>query len=374
MTPRLRADACCRNLRTEMKREPVALHIEENEIGTVRIEPVPEGPSDQGPHGVETAGPANGGTGTTPLPVNADSSGPGQLTRGRRPHWLRVRSPDTPRFHELKQLFRGKSLNTVCEEALCPNIGECWGRGTATFLLMGDTCTRSCGFCKIKTGRPAMLDPEEPRRIGESVQAMNLHHAVLTSVNRDEQPDGGAWVFAESIHWIRRLQPGCTIEVLIPDFKGDWAALQTVMQAKPEILNHNTETVARLYRTVRPQARYPRSLELLQRAKQIDTLTLSKSGIMIGLGETWDEILTVMDDLRAHGVDIMTIGQYLQPSRFHLPIVAYYTPEQFDRLRAEGEQRGFRWMECGPLVRSSYHADGQAHLSPRADTTPQSVG
>ena len=368
------AGVCCPESQSAMKREPVALQIEENEIGTVRIEPVPADPSGSGPHGTEAAGSSNGGTGTTPLKVNAENSGPGQLTRGRRPSWLRVRSPDTPRFHELKRLFRGKSLNTVCEEALCPNIGECWGRGTATFLLMGDTCTRSCGFCKIKTGRPAMLDPEEPRRIGESVQAMNLHHAVLTSVNRDEQPDGGAWVFAESIHWIRRLQPGCTIEVLIPDFKGDWAALQTVMEAKPEILNHNTETVARLYRTVRPQARYTRSLELLQRAKQMDQLTLSKSGIMIGLGETWDEILTVMDDLRTHEVDIMTIGQYLQPSRFHLPIVAYYTPEQFDRLRYEGEQRGFRWMECGPLVRSSYHADGQAHLSPRADAAAQHAG
>ena len=291
----------------------------------------------------------------------------GQLTRGRRPEWLRVRSADSPRYRELKELFRGQSLHTVCEEAMCPNIGECWGRGTATFLLMGDTCTRSCGFCKIKTGRPAALDPEEPRRVGESVQAMNLQHAVLTSVNRDEQPDGGAWVFAESVSWIRRLQPSCTVELLIPDFKGDWAALQTVMDAKSEILNHNTETVARLYKTVRPQARYVRSLELLQRAKEMDPLTLTKSGIMVGLGESWEEILAVMDDLRAHEVDIMTIGQYLQPSRFHLPIVNYYTPEQFDQLREEGEQRGFRWMECGPLVRSSYHADGQAHLSPRVD-------
>lgn len=291
----------------------------------------------------------------------------GQLTRGRRPEWLRVRAADSPRYRELKELFRGQSLHTVCEEAMCPNIGECWGRGTATFLLMGDTCTRSCGFCKIKTGRPAALDPEEPRRVGESVQVMNLQHAVLTSVNRDEQPDGGAWVFAESVSWIRRLQPSCTVELLIPDFKGDWAALQTVMDAKSEILNHNTETVARLYKTVRPQARYVRSLELLQRAKEMDPLTLTKSGIMVGLGESWEEILAVMDDLRAHEVDIMTIGQYLQPSRFHLPIVSYYTPGQFDQLREEGEQRGFRWMECGPLVRSSYHADGQAHLSPRVD-------
>ncbi len=301
-----------------------------------------------------------------PIPAAAPQpDGPGQLTKGRRPEWLRVRAPESPQYHALKGLFRGKSLHTVCEEAACPNIGECWGRGTATFLLMGDTCTRSCGFCKIKTGRPLPLDPDEPRRVGESVHAMNLHHAVLTSVNRDEQPDGGAWVFAESIRWIRRLQPGCTIEVLIPDFKGDWAALQTVMDAHPEILNHNTETVPRLYRTVRPQAKYARSMELLRRAKEMDPQALTKSGIMVGLGETWDEILQVMDDLRAQQVDIMTIGQYLQPSRFHLPIVAYYTPEQFDLLREEGVQRGFKWVESGPLVRSSYHADGQAHLIPR---------
>ena len=354
-----------------MKRASEGLHSETNDLGKVLVDPVPAAPSDTTPlvrEPVDSAAALAGGVvDLLPLPVVVDNNGPGQLTRGRRPPWLRVRSADTPRFRELKQLFRGKSLNTVCEEAMCPNIGECWGRGTATFLLMGDTCTRSCGFCKIKTGRPELLDPEEPRRVGESVQAMNLQHAVLTSVNRDEQPDGGAWVFAESIYWIRRLQPGCTVEVLIPDFKGDWAALQIVMEAKPEILNHNTETVARLYKTVRPQARYTRSLELLQRAKKADRLALTKSGIMLGLGETWEEILVVMDDLRAHDVDIMTVGQYLQPSRFHLPIVGYYTPEQFDLLRVEGEQRGFRWMESGPLVRSSYHADGQAHLSPRAD-------
>jgi lipoic acid synthetase len=212
-----------------------------------------------------------------------------------------------------------------------------------------------------------LLDPDEPRRIGESVAAMGLHHAVLTSVNRDEQEDGGAWVFAESIHWIRQLQPGCTIEVLIPDFKGDSRALQIVMDAKPEILNHNTETVPRLYRTVRPQAKYMRSMELLLRAKQMDALSLTKSGIMLGLGESWDEILTVMDDLRTHEVDIMTMGQYLQPDRFHLPIQRYYTPDEFARLKEEGESRGFRWVESGPLVRSSYHADGQAHLIARPD-------
>jgi lipoic acid synthetase len=194
---------------------------------------------------------------------------------------------------------------------------------------------------------------------------MGLSHAVLTSVNRDEQSDGGAWVFAECLFWIRQLVPGCTVEVLIPDFKGDWPALQVVMDAQPEILNHNTETVPRLYRTVRPQARYLRTLELLQRARQMDSEALTKSGIMVGLGESWDEILQVMDDLRAHEVDIMTIGQYLQPSRFHLPIVRYYTPDEFARLKEEGEARGFKWMESGPLVRSSYHADGQAHLSPR---------
>jgi lipoic acid synthetase len=294
---------------------------------------------------------------------------PNSLTRGRRPEWLRVRSPDSPKYQELRGLFRGKHLHTVCEEAMCPNIGECWGRGTATFLLMGDTCTRSCGFCKIKTGRPGALDPDEPRRVGESVRAMGLSHAVLTSVNRDEQADGGAWVFAESIYWIRRLVPGCTVEVLIPDFKGDWAALQIVMEAKPEILNHNTETVPRLYKTVRPQAKYLRSLQLLQRARQMDPLALTKSGLMLGLGERRDEILQVMDDLRAHEVDILTMGQYLQPSRFHLPIERYVHPDEFAALKEEGERRGFKWVESGPLVRSSYHADGQTHLSLRSDLT-----
>ena len=298
-------------------------------------------------------------------PIQPDNSGPGQLTRGRRPDWLRVKAPASDKVNELRGLFRGKHLNTVCEEAMCPNLGECWGRGTATFLLMGDTCTRSCGFCKIKTGRPAPLDPDEPRRVGESVRAMDLSHAVLTSVNRDELPDGGAWVFAESLHWIHQLVPGCTVEVLIPDFKGDEAALRTVMDAQPEILNHNTETVPRLYRTVRPQAKYERSLLVLKRAKEMDPEALTKTGIMVGLGERWDEILAVMDDLRAHDVDIMTIGQYLQPSRFHLPIERYYTPDEFELLKEEGLERGFRWVESGPLVRSSYHADGQAHLSPR---------
>ena len=306
-----------------------------------------------------------------PTPVAVSGNGTRQLTRGRRPEWLRVRAPDSPQYRELKGLFRGKQLHTVCEEAMCPNIGECWGRGTATFLLMGDTCTRSCGFCKIKTGRPSALDMDEPRKVGESVRAMGLTHAVLTSVNRDELPDGGAWVFAESLHWIRELVPGCTVEVLIPDFKGSDAALQIVMDARPEILNHNTETVPRLYRTVRPQAKYERTLELLQRAKRMDSQAITKTGVMLGLGETSDEVLRVMDDLRAHDVDIFTLGQYLQPSRHHLPMERYVHPDEFAWLKKEGLSRGFQWVESGPLVRSSYHADGQAHLSPRVDAVQQ---
>ncbi len=304
-----------------------------------------------------------------PVPIALESTGMEDGARppglGRRPPWLRVKAAQGVQYEALTALFRQQRLHTVCEEALCPNLAECWSRGTATFLLMGDTCTRSCGFCKIKTGRPGMLDPDEPRRVAQSVQAMQLRHAVLTSVNRDELPDGGAWVFAEAIRWIRHLVPGCTLEVLIPDFQGSGAALQKVMDAQPEILNHNIETVPRLYRPVRPQARYRQSLAVLQRAKALHPESLSKSGIMVGLGETWEEILEVMDDMRAHDVEIMTIGQYLQPSRFHLPIQRYYTPQEFDRLKAEGEDRGFRWVESGPLVRSSYHAEGQAHLTLR---------
>jgi lipoic acid synthetase len=313
---------------------------------------------------------------TTPSPIELDlkpfrqgKEPAGQLTRGRRPDWLRVRMPDSPGYHHIKQLMRGHGLHTVCEEAMCPNIGECWGRGTATFLLMGDTCTRSCGFCKIKTGRPMPLDEDEPYRVAETVHMMGLRHAVLTSVNRDEQPDGGAHIFAETIRQIRELQPGCTVEVLIPDFQGNWDALRLVMDARPEILNHNTETVPRLYRRVRPQAKYQRSLELLRQARLMVPEGVTKTGIMLGLGETWDEILQVMDDLRAVDVDIMTIGQYLQPSRWHLPIERYYTPEEFAQLHAEGTKRGFKWVESSPLVRSSYHADGQAdHLALRPAT------
>jgi len=262
--------------------------------------------------------------------------------------------------------MRGGALHTVCEEARCPNIGECWGAGTATFLIMGDVCTRSCGFCAIKTGRPAALDVAEPERLARAVAAMSLTHAVITSVNRDELPDGGAAVFARCVSRSRQLSPGCSIEVLIPDFRGDRGALQVVMDAGPEILNHNLETVPRLYRQVRPQAIYGRSLDILRWAKEADPTALTKSGIMVGLGETLDEVEALMSDLAAIDLDILTIGQYLRPSESHLPIQRYVTPAEFDRLRRRGLDLGLRWVEAGPLVRSSYRAEEQvAQLSRR---------
>jgi lipoic acid synthetase len=278
----------------------------------------------------------------------------------RKPEWLKVRLPAGNNYNRLKNLMRAQGLHTVCEEAMCPNIGECWNRGTATFLLMGDICTRSCGFCHIKTGRPQALDEDEPRRVAESVLAMNLSHCVLTSVNRDELPNGGAHIFANTIREIRQRLPNCTIEVLIPDFKGNLAALKEVMDARPEILNHNTETVPRLYRTVRPQANYQQTLQVLSNAKILDPDTLTKSGIMVGLGETKEEVLAVMQDLRAHGLDILTIGQYLRPSPLHLPVYRYVHPTEFQEFHDIGMTLGFRWVESGPLVRSSYHAEGQA--------------
>lgn len=278
----------------------------------------------------------------------------------RKPEWLKVRLPAGNNYSHLKNLMREQGLHTVCEEAMCPNIGECWNRGTATFLLMGDICTRSCGFCHIKTGRPQALDEDEPRRVAESVLAMRLSHCVLTSVNRDELPNGGAHIFANTIHEIRQRRPHCTIEVLIPDFKGNLAALQEVMDARPEILNHNTETVPRLYRTVRPQANYQQTLKVLSNAKILDPGTTTKTGIMVGLGETKEEVLAVMRNLRGHGVDILTIGQYLRPSPLHLPIYRYVHPNEFKEFHDVGMELGFRWVESGPLVRSSYHAEGQA--------------
>jgi len=294
------------------------------------------------------------------------------LRHPERPPWLKVRFPAGGNYERIRVLMREQELNTVCEEARCPNIGDCWSRGTATFMILGDTCTRSCGFCAVKTGRPGTLDREEPRRVALAIQRLGLRHAVITSVNRDELADGGAGIFAETIEWSRRLSPDTTFEVLIPDFKGDWAALRTVLGARPEILNHNTETVPRLYSVVRPQARYERSLELLRTARELDPGTLTKSGLMVGLGETSAELLTVFRDLRDSAVDILTVGQYLQPTPGHLPVARYWTPEEFEELKTAAIGMGFKHVECGPLVRSSYHAEEQvagAHpgLSPRAD-------
>jgi len=293
------------------------------------------------------------------MQANHDTTQTAASRPPRRPEWIRVRAPAGETYEWLRGMMRSKSLHTVCEEAMCPNLGECWGSGTATFLMMGDTCTRSCGFCDIKTGRPAPLDWLEPERVARAVQAMNLRHAVITSVNRDERPDGGAPIFAMVIRRIRQLQPGCSVEVLIPDFKGSREALEIVVQARPEILNHNVETVPRLFRAVQPQDRYEWALTTLRTAKQIDSEVLTKSGIMLGLGESAEEVEAVLTDLRDCGVDIVTIGQYLQPSRQHLPIARYYTPEEFDDLKRFGLGIGFRWVESGPLVRSSYHAEQQ---------------
>jgi lipoic acid synthetase len=277
----------------------------------------------------------------------------------RRPEWIKVRAPSGETYEMVRTLMRGKALHTVCEEAMCPNIGECWGSGTATFLMMGDTCTRSCRFCDIKTGRPSPLDWQEPNRIAQSVKAMNLRHVVITSVNRDERPDGGAPIFAMVIRRIRQVQPGCSIEVLIPDFKGKPEALKIVMDAQPEILNHNVETVPRLFKHVQPQDKYEWAEATLRNAKAMDPLVLTKSGIMVGLGETFDEVVEVMHDLASWNVDILTIGQYLQPSKKHMAIDRYYTPDEFAELKRIGLELGFKWVESGPLVRSSYHAEQQ---------------
>jgi lipoic acid synthetase len=259
----------------------------------------------------------------------------------------------------LKGIMREGGLHTVCEEARCPNIGECWEAGTATFMILGDTCTRACGFCAVKSGRPLALDRLEPMRVANAVREMGLAHAVVTSVNRDDEADGGASIFAATIRWIRRLSPETSVEVLIPDFLGNWEALATVTAAQPEILNHNTETVPRLYARVRPKGRYERSLELLRRAKELDPVAITKSGLMVGLGETKHELLLVFADLVDNGVDVLTLGQYLRPSSKHLPLVRYYHPEEFAALREEALALGFRHVEAGPLVRSSYHAERQ---------------
>ena len=274
----------------------------------------------------------------------------------RRPNWIRVRAPNGENYQDLQRLMRSKALHTVCEEAGCPNIGECWGSGTATFLILGDVCTRTCRFCDIKHGRPEFIDWEEPERVAQAVKQMDLRHAVITSVNRDERRDGGAPIFAMIIQRIRQLLPGCSVEVLIPDFKGSVEALRIVMAARPEILNHNVETVPRLFKSVQPQDRYEWSQAIHTAAKQLDPDVLTKAGIMVGLGETFEEVQETMRDLRSWGVDILTIGQYLQPSRRHLPIMRYYTLDEFEALKSFGLEIGFRWVESAPLVRSSYHA------------------
>jgi lipoic acid synthetase len=282
------------------------------------------------------------------------------LRHPERPPWLKVRFPAGGNYERLRLLMREQDLHTVCEEARCPNIGDCWSRGTATFMILGDTCTRSCGFCAVKTGRPGTLDLGEPKRVALAIQRMELRHAVITSVNRDELPDGGAGIFAETIRWSRKLSPETTFEVLIPDFKGDWDALAAVLSAQPEILNHNTETVPSLYAVVRPQGKFERSLELLKEAHRIDPGTLTKSGLMVGLGETRDELLEVFEGLRRSEVDILTVGQYLRPTPAHLPVQRYWTPDEFAELKVAAQAMGFRHVECGPLVRSSYHAEEQA--------------
>jgi lipoyl synthase len=273
-----------------------------------------------------------------------------------RPRWLRAPAPVGENYRELKGLVERLRLHTVCESAACPNVGECWNQRTATFMILGNVCTRRCGFCAVEKGAPLPVDYDEPRRVAEAAAALGLKFAVITSVNRDDREDGGAELFALVIRAIRERVPGCGVEVLIPDFQGNLRAVETVMEARPEVLNHNTETVPRLYREVRLGARYERSLEVLAHARRVSPETPTKSGLMLGLGERTGEVLQVMRDLRAHGVDILTLGQYLRPSPKHLPIVRYVPPEEFDELGQAGREMGFAHVEAGPLVRSSYHA------------------
>ena len=274
----------------------------------------------------------------------------------RHPDWIKVRAPGSPNYLRLKRILRSHNLHTVCEEARCPNIGECWGHSTATFLILGDICTRGCRFCAISKGKPALLDPEEPRNVGKVVKELGLQHIVVTSVDRDDLPDGGAAHFAKTVFWIKALSPEIRVEVLIPDFKGDKNAVETVVRSGIDVLNHNVETVPRLYKKVRPGSVYQRSLEVLKAAKEMRGELLTKSGLMLGVGETFDEVMTTLGDLRAIGCDIVTLGQYLQPSTDQLAVERYVTPGEFADLKVEAQKLGFRHVESGPLVRSSYHA------------------
>jgi lipoyl synthase len=282
------------------------------------------------------------------------------VLRAPKPQWLRAKAPVGDNFHNLKRLARGLGLHTVCESAQCPNIGECWNHKTATFMLLGDICTRRCGFCAVPKGRPEPIVWDEPRRVAEAVATLGLKHAVVTSVNRDDDNIGSANIFAQTIREIRELTPDCRVEVLIPDFQGLEESLRIVLAAYPDVLNHNTETVPRLYRVVRSGARYERTLALLENAKKISPGMVTKSGVMVGLGESSEELIEVFRDLGTRGVDILTIGQYLRPSKDHLPITRFYEPEEFVYLRDEALRFGFRHVESGPLVRSSYHAHEQA--------------
>jgi lipoyl synthase len=287
----------------------------------------------------------------------------GPVVRSPKPAWLKAKAPVGDNFHNLKRLARGLGLHTVCESAQCPNIGECWQHRTATFMLLGDICTRRCGFCAVPKGRPKAIDWDEPRRVAEAVATLGLRHAVVTSVNRDDDNVGGARIFAETIRQIRALVPECRVEVLIPDFQGLEEPLRIVLEAKPNVLNHNTETVPRLYRAVRSGARYQRTLDLLANAKKWDASTVTKSGVMVGIGEETHELISVFRDLGGRGVDILTIGQYLRPSKDHLPMTRYYTPAEFVSLKDEALKFGFKHVESGALVRSSYHAHEQADVA-----------
>jgi lipoic acid synthetase len=274
----------------------------------------------------------------------------------RHPDWVKVRAPGSPNYLRLKRILRERKLHTVCEEARCPNIGECWGHNTATFLILGDICTRGCRFCAISKGKPVLLDPEEPRNVALSVKDLGLQHIVVTSVDRDDLPDGGSAHFAKTVFWIKSLNPGIRVEVLIPDFKGDHRAVETVVQSGIHVLNHNVETVPRLYKKVRPGSVYQRSLDVLKAAKSIRAEVLTKSGLMLGVGETMDEVMATLRDLRDAGCNIVTLGQYLQPSTNQLPVDRYVTPDEFQQLKIDADKLGFRHVESGPLVRSSYHA------------------
>jgi lipoyl synthase len=289
------------------------------------------------------------------IPIEAHGA---EAPMAPKPAWLKVKAPLSPEYRRLVKLMRDQRLNTVCEEASCPNIGECWQHGSATFMILGRVCTRTCAFCDVATGRPDVVDVEEPRHLAEAVEAMGLRHVVITSVDRDDLPDGGAGHYADTINIVRQRCPEVTIEVLTPDFqrKPD-ACLQTVITARPDIFNHNLETVPRLYRSVRPGARYFTSLRLLQRAKELDASVVTKSGIMVGLGEERDEVLQVLDDMREAGVDVLTVGQYLRPSANHHPVLRYWTPDEFEDLKYLAEKKGFGMVAAGPLVRSSFHAE-----------------